>query len=216
MRVMPRVLVLDFDGTVTNADIGDAVCARFAPPEWRAIDDQWVRHEISLPEAQRRMWALCRATRAQALDGAREAGELRPGLDALLDGAAARGVDLWLASGGFDFYIEALLGARLDRFARRYYSTARFGGDRISVSFPHADLACDRCAVCKGKVCDLARASGPGTEVLFVGDGHSDRCVIGRADRVAAVRGSHLAKHLEGHGAGFRAFDALDELLDWI
>ena len=30
----------------------------FTEAEWRAIDDQWVRHELSLPEAQRRMWAL--------------------------------------------------------------------------------------------------------------------------------------------------------------
>src|SRR5258706_15873139 len=65
---MPGVLVLDFDGTVTLADVGDAVCERFADPSWRAIDDQWVRNEISLPEAQRRMWALARATREEAAE----------------------------------------------------------------------------------------------------------------------------------------------------
>src|SRR5258706_14708849 len=113
---MPGVLVLDFDGTVTLADVGDAVCERFADPSWRAIDDQWVRNEISLPEAQRRMWALARATREEAAEFLRgEAGRLRPGLEALLDGAAARGLEVWLASGGFDFYIEMLIGPLLPR-----------------------------------------------------------------------------------------------------
>jgi 2-hydroxy-3-keto-5-methylthiopentenyl-1-phosphate phosphatase len=212
---MPRVLILDFDGTVTLSDVGDAVCEKFAPSEWRAIDDQWVRHEISLPEAQRRMWALARATREQAAGFLRgEAGRLRPGLEELLEAAAGKGVEVWLASGGFDFYIEQLLGPLLSKFARSYYSRAVFSGDRIAVSFPHGELACDRCAVCKGKVCDLARASG--AEVLFAGDGHSDRCVVGRADRVAAVRGSHLERHLAEAGVAARGFERLDELADWL
>src|SRR5262245_62134838 len=86
------ILVLDFDGTLTTTDVGDDLCDRFAPPGWRDVDQQWVRGELSLPEAQRRMWGMARATRAQALDGARAVGRLRPGLDALLDAAEARGV----------------------------------------------------------------------------------------------------------------------------
>src|SRR4051812_13215911 len=87
-RMAPRpnfVLVLDFDGTVTKKDVGDEVCDRFAPPSWRDIDAAWVRNELSLPEAQRRMWALARCERPEALAYAQKIGELRPGLDALLE-----------------------------------------------------------------------------------------------------------------------------------
>src|SRR5262245_12690928 len=150
---MLGTLVLDFDGTITTTDVGDAVCERFAPPTWREIDDRWVRHEISLPEAQRQMWGLARATRDEAAAFVRDHARLRPGLDALLAAAADRGVPVWLASGGFDFYILPLLGPRLGGIARALYNTARFDGDRIAVEFPHPDLACGRCAVCKGKVC---------------------------------------------------------------
>jgi 2-hydroxy-3-keto-5-methylthiopentenyl-1-phosphate phosphatase len=207
---MPPVLVLDFDGTLTDVDVGDAVCDLFAPPAWREIDERWVRREISLPEAQRGMWALVRATRERALAGAREVGRLRPGLEALLDRAEQQGAEVWLASGGFDFYIEALLGPWLGRFARTYYNATHFDGDRLAVDFPHVALACTSCAVCKGKVCDLARERGG--PVLFVGDGHSDRCVIGRADRVAAVRGSHLARWCREQGVTALEFDRLDEV----
>ncbi len=208
---MPTVLVLDFDGTVTTHDSGDAVCNRFAPPAWHDIDDQWVRGELSLPEAQKQMWALVRATRNE-VDLFVSGLALRPGLDELIAQAARRNVELWLASGGFDFYIEALLGPRLTHFSRRFYNRARFFGDRISVDFSHPEFACRRCAICKGRVCAQARATG--ARVLFAGDGHSDRCVVGQANEIAAVTGSFLAGHLTEQKVRAREFSRLDELAE--
>ena len=204
------VVVLDFDGTVTQKDIGDEICDRFAPPAWRDIDAAWVRNEISLPEAQRLMWGLARAERPEALAYARQVGHLRPGLDGLFAAARQAGAALWLASGGFDFYIEALLGARLGAFERSYFNATRFVEGRIEVDFPHGGLACGRCAVCKGKVCDAARATGRPT--IFVGDGSSDRCAIGRADRIFAVRDSLLARTCEERGCAHVPFDDFAEV----
>jgi 2-hydroxy-3-keto-5-methylthiopentenyl-1-phosphate phosphatase len=206
---MSLVIVLDFDGTVTTKDIGDEVCDRFAPPAWRDIDAQWVRNEISLPEAQRRMWALARCTREEAVAFGREVGELRPGLDAFLDGAARAGARLWLASGGFDFYIEAILGERLARFERTFFNRTVFTGQAIELRF-HSGLSCDKCAVCKGRVCEQAQAEG--ARVLFVGDGASDRCAIGRADTLCAVAGSMLARGCEARGVDYRPFASFAEL----
>jgi 2-hydroxy-3-keto-5-methylthiopentenyl-1-phosphate phosphatase len=47
---------------------------------------------------------------------------------------------------------------------------------------------------------------------VFIGDGASDRCAIGRADRLFAVRGSLLARACDERGAGYFAFDGLDEI----
>jgi 2,3-diketo-5-methylthio-1-phosphopentane phosphatase len=209
-RPLPLVVVLDFDGTVTDRDIGDEICDRFAPPTWKALDEAWVRNEISLPEAQRRMWALCRASRSEAVAYAHAVGQRRPGLSALLDGVRARGGEVWLASGGFDFYVEALLGADAARFSRSYYNATRFVDGSIEVSFPHEALACDRCAVCKGKVCDEARARAQ--RVVFVGDGSSDRCAVERCDALFAVRGGLLDRHCEARGVSATRFVGFDEI----
>jgi 2,3-diketo-5-methylthio-1-phosphopentane phosphatase len=206
------IVVLDFDGTLTTTDVGDDLCDRYAPPAWREVDAAYARGEMSLPEAQRRMWAMVRATREEAVRGAHAVGRLRDGLDALLDAIEAAGAEAWIASGGFDFYIEALLGERrLGRFARRYANTIRFDGDRLEPGFPHEGLACARCAVCKGKVCALAAATG--ARVLFAGDGHSDRCVLRGQASVAAVRGSRLHAWALEEGVACAAFDRLDELV---
>lgn len=204
------VLVLDFDGTVTDRDIGDEICDRFAPPSWREIDAAWVRSEISLPEAQRRMWAEVRCGRDEAIAHARAIGHLRPGLDALLDRVDGAGGASWLASGGFDFYIEALLDGRMARFRQAWFNSTRFVDGGIEVGFPHAALACGRCAVCKGRVCERARAEG--RRVMFVGDGASDRCAIGCADELWAVEGSLLARACAERGVAHRTFTRLDEI----
>ena len=212
MAAAPRlVVVLDFDGTVTEKDIGDEVCGRFADPAWREIDARWVRNELSLPEAQRLMWALVRCSRAEAVAHAQKVGRLRPGLDAFLDGVAARGGATWLASGGFDFYIEALLDGRGAHFEARFCNLARFVDGGIEVEFPHTDLGCARCAVCKGRVCDRAKARAD--RVIFVGDGASDRCALGRCDALFCVRGSLLERLCQERGQPYRAFDRFDELL---
>ncbi len=211
---MEVVVVLDFDGTVTQKDIGDEVCDRFAPPIWRDIDAAWVRREISLPEAQRRMWALARCQRQEAVDYARQIGHLRAGLDRFLDAVLLCGGRLWLASGGFDFYVEAILAKRLQKFERAFFNRTRFADGKIEVEFPHSGLACSFCAVCKGLVCDQARQTYPEREIIFVGDGASDRCAVGRADRLFAVRGSLLEKSCREVDAPYVAFDGLDELIE--
>ena len=207
----PRfTLVLDFDGTVTQKDVGDEICERFAPPAWRDIDAAWVRNEISLPEAQRRMWALARCSREEAVAFGREAGQLRPGLDEFLEAASQAGARLWLASGGFDFYIEAILGERLKRFERQFFNRTRFSGGGVELDF-HQGLGCDKCAVCKGRVCREARAEG--ARVVFVGDGASDRCAIGEADLLCAVSGSLLLRGCQSRGVAAREFAGFQELV---
>jgi 2-hydroxy-3-keto-5-methylthiopentenyl-1-phosphate phosphatase len=207
---MSLIVVVDFDGTLTLRDVGDELCERFAPPEWKAIDDAWVRNEITLPEAQRRMWGLVRARRDQAVAWARQVGERRPGLAALADRVSAAGGELWLASGGFDFYIDALLGDDAARFAKRFCNAADFDGDRVSLRVLDG-FSCDRCAVCKGRICRLAKLSA--TQVIFVGDGSSDRCVVGHADKIFAVRDGILHHHA---GPAATPFTTLDDIGDRI
>jgi 2,3-diketo-5-methylthio-1-phosphopentane phosphatase len=207
-------LVLDFDGTIAMADVGDELCERFAPAEWADIDARWLAGELSLDEAQRQMWRLVRADAPSLLRFAVEIGPLRPGLDALLEHAASVGAPATLASGGFRFYIDAILGARLGRFDAVYANEAALERGGVEVHFPHkSTLGCARCAVCKGRVCDAVRRGGP---VLFVGDGASDRCAIGKADLLFAIAGSRLEAEARAAGALTAAITRLDEVIAWL
>lgn len=209
MTTISQALILDFDGTITEQDLGDMICDRFAAPDWRTLDDAWERGELSLFEAQRQMWGTIRTAGEAVLAYAREAGRLRGGIDDLLAAAEQTGTRLVIASGGFNFYIDAVLGDRLGRFDAVLCNEATLTANGIDLAFPLQErFGCPRCAVCKGHVCDHYRALGH--RVIYVGDGNSDRCAVGRADTLAAVRGSKLA----GYAAGSAIeFDQLSELI---
>ena len=196
----PPLLICDFDGTITTTDIGDALCDRFAPPTWREIDAAWVRGELSLPEAQRRMWSLVRASRDELLAHAREVGALRGGAVELFDAARRGDIELVIASGGFDLYIDALLGERVRFLSARYHNRLVSAGDRVELEFAQA-IGCERCAVCKGEI--VRRMLGGGRRVAFCGDGSSDRCAAGVAPELFAIEGGELARHCADNGLSF-------------
>jgi len=66
------------------------------------------------------------------------------------------------------------------------------------------------CLVC-GQPCKRAALPQDG-EVVYVGDGYSDRCASLAADRVFATRG--LARYLDAEGATYEPFDDFLDVRD--
>ncbi len=203
-------MVVDFDGTLALHDVGDELCETFAEPGWRSVGAAWRRGELSLPEAQRRMWASVRADDATLVGRAREVGELREGAERLFDAARRGALRLVLASGGFGLYVEAILGERLSVFDAVYYNGLEPGADGPRLTFPHLELARGPYAICKAAVCDRHQAQ------TFCGDGSSDRSVAGAVPTVFAVRGSLLSLHCNERGIPCVPFTTFDEVLDHL
>jgi 2-hydroxy-3-keto-5-methylthiopentenyl-1-phosphate phosphatase len=205
------IVVTDFDGTLAVEDVGDALCERFADPSWREFDRRFVRGELSLPAAQRGMWELVRASKDELRAHALRVGALRAGASELFAAARAGKLELVIASGGFDFYIEALLAEHLQVVRAAYYNTLEATPLGLRLQFPHEDLACARCAVCKGKA--LRRHLDTDRRVLFCGDGTSDQCAVGVAPELYAVRRSHLAAWCSERGVAHTEFEDYREVL---
>ena len=205
------IVATDFDGTLAVQDVGDALCERFADPSWRDFDQRFVRGELSLPAAQRGMWALIDASLDELRAHALRLGQLRAGANELFAAARAGEIELVIASGGFDFYIEALLGDHLRDIRAAYYNSLEASELGLRLHFPHEDLACARCAVCKGKA--LRKHLDTGRRVLFCGDGTSDQCAVGVAPELYAVTGSHLAQWCRARGVPHEEFDDYRQVL---
>jgi len=199
-------LVVDFDGTLARDDVGDALCDRFAPRGWEAAGEAWRRGELTLPEAQRRMWSRVRANPATLRNAARDY-SLRDGAERLLAAARAGELELILASGGFRLYIEEILGPDLEVFTAVYCNELVADGEGVRPEFPLTELAAPPYAICKARV--LARHPG-----AFAGDGSSDRSAVDAAASVFTVRGSLLEAHCNDRGVPHVSFESFDTVLD--
>src|SRR2546427_11610764 len=81
---MKLAVLTDFDGTVTLNDTFQNVAEKFAQGDWRAVDDQYVKGEITLEECLRRQGAMVRASKSQILDELDGVTRFRPDFDNLV------------------------------------------------------------------------------------------------------------------------------------
>jgi len=176
-----RVVLSDFDGTITKRDVAELLLEEFTGDAWLEIER---RHaQLGTRETLRREFDLVRATREQVLAAAERLAELDPTFPPFLRYCRQNGIAVEIVSEGFDAYLDHLLRAwGLDVPFRT--NRAEFDGDRIVLTHPYEDRTCTLCGTCKmGRVLQLR---GRGDRVAYVGNGISDICPALEADLVFA------------------------------
>ena len=195
-------LAVDFDGTVTEEDLLDTIASRFGDRRvYDEVEEALHAGRLPLRDVITREFRPVRRPLAEVVEWELENVRIRPGFSELVALARERGWRLVVVSSGFQELIEPILereGVEVELRANRV--DARPEGWRVHWTYG------DDCGVC-GESCKRAVAeelAGSG-ELVYVGDGFSDRCAAELADRVFATRG--LARYLSGRGVAFEPFD---------
>lgn len=202
-----RTLVVDFDGTVTKTDLLDTIASRFGDPVvYQEVDDGLDEGRLSLREVITREFRPVTRPLAEVVDWELENVELRPGFRELVELAEERGWRLVIVSSGFHELIEPILereGLEVEVHANRV--DPRPDGWVVDWRY---DESCDTC----GESCkrSIVRRFADGGEIVYVGDGYSDRCAAEASDEVFATRG--LARYLEERGVPFEPFDDFHQI----
>ena len=206
-RALSWLIVVDFDGTITEQDTLDWLVRRHAPEVYDEVERALLAGEITLHECIRREFEAIRGDHDTIVAEAVEAARVRPGFTELAAAAAERGDRVVVVSSGFEEVIRPVLaGAGLDDLEVVAHRV-RFGPQQTTVEFRHGE-ACPTCGQeCKRSVIDERRNGRP---VAYVGDGYSDRCAALVADRRFARRG--LARYLDAEGVEYVPFDDFYEV----
>lgn len=192
-------LILDWDGTVTVDDTLIVALREFG--NWQVYLEASAalrRGEITLHEEIRRDAESITAPIDEVAGWLRENLELRPGFHELAE--AYRPL---IVSSNFRQLIEPILereGVELE--VRANEVTWSPAGWRAT--FRNGDV----CGTC-GEPCKRADLPADG-EVVYVGDGYSDRCAAQAADRIFAR--DSLARYLDEQGVAYEPFDDLDDV----
>jgi 2-hydroxy-3-keto-5-methylthiopentenyl-1-phosphate phosphatase len=196
-ELQQRSLVIDFDGTVTEDDLLDAIALDFGDPAvYQEVEDGLDAGTMPLREVITREFRPVRAPLAEVVDWVLEHARVRRGFRELVHEMQEAGWQVHIVSSGFQELIEPVLEReRVDVELHANRVDARPDGWRVQWRYP------DDCTEC-GESCK--RAMLPAGYVVYVGDGYSDRCAAGAADRVFATKG--LAVYLADRGTPFEPF----------
>jgi 2-hydroxy-3-keto-5-methylthiopentenyl-1-phosphate phosphatase len=191
-------LVLDWDGTVTEIDSLHMVLEEFGDPSLYQRAERQLGRELTLHEVIALEFSSVRAPLETVVAWVRERVRVRAGFRELVELHAPV-----ILSSGFTELIEPVLdreGVSSPLIANRLDPSP----DGWRVIFRDVTP----CPVC-GEACK--RGSLPEGEVVYVGDGFSDRCAALAATRVFARDG--LARWLDARGASYEPWTDFCELL---
>lgn len=180
------LFIIDFDGTVAPTDTVDALLERFAHPDWRTVEAQWIRGEINSQQCMAAQLSMVRTDQALVQRFLQQA-SIDPAFPEFV-AYARRFADLAVVSDGLDYTILHAL-RDIEPALPIYANALEFRSHCLGIGFPHADANCKvSSGVCK---CAVARSidAGRGLFTILIGDGQSDTCIARTADHVFA-RGS--------------------------
>lgn len=201
------LILSDFDGTITCADLTNQIWDAHLRYDWRqALLTPAVSGEITPFELLRRGYADVDRSAAELLAELRPHAELRPGFEELLSLCVRRGWVFHVVSHGLPFYIREFLppGTAFSCF------DAVFDG-RWRVTVPEA-VPLGPGDDFKIRVLDQLKAATGETVAVYIGDGRLDYPAARCCDRVFAVRGSALDALCARDGIPRIPFDSFNEI----
>jgi 2,3-diketo-5-methylthio-1-phosphopentane phosphatase len=187
---MALKIFVDFDGTITKRDVGNAFFREFGGPLCDAIVDEYKGGMISAHECFRREGAAIGTLHMQDAATFLKHQPIDEGFKQLVAFCEKRGIEITIVSDGLDFYIKEILAANgidtVQFFANVLELQALGRGDEyaLTLRFPYSDAECTRCACCKRNI--MLSHAGDDDVIVFIGEGYSDMCPAQYADIVFA------------------------------
>tara|TARA_B100000029_G_C17556370_1_gene951810 strand:+ start:707 stop:1366 length:660 start_codon:yes stop_codon:yes gene_type:complete len=210
---MNIALVIDFDGTVTDEDVGVGILDTFSLEDWRVYEKLYLSGEISLRDCLAGEYTTLPSDEPRLTQYAVSETEIRDGFREFVDYCNSHEWPTLIVSGGLDFYIRAILnknGLTSQEFVSGHAVFS--GGDRLSIRWDKEPFSCLRNGTCKCYY--VSKMAAAGYQVVFIGDGITDTCVADKADYVFARH--RLASYCEDNNIAFHYFNTFYEIQDTL
>ena len=209
----PVSFLVDYDGTISLVDVGDALMARHYSDkaELARLDALYDAGQMGSRELMQ--WDMDVLPRDAELLR-REAAEMPQdsAFPEFVNTVRARGAHVEIVSDGFGFYVASNLAALgvHDMFVAT--NENRVGAGSAGMSFPFGHPSCFVCGTCKRERVRLHQAAG--RVVVFIGDGTSDRYAAAHADVVYAKRS--LARICSAEGWPFTSWETFADVSEHV
>ncbi len=212
---MALKLFVDFDGTITRDDVGNAFFLKFGGEQCDKLVREYKEGKISAVDCFRGEAAAVGTLSKNQLDRFVSNHPIDVGFKEFVSFCRARNIEFHVVSDGLDYYICRILAANdiqdISYFANKVQLHSEDGGENCSVDirFPFTDAECTRCACCKRNI--MLTHAGEEDVIAYVGEGYSDRCPAQYADIVFAKE--DLQKFCQQKNISYYLYDTFHDIV---
>jgi 2-hydroxy-3-keto-5-methylthiopentenyl-1-phosphate phosphatase len=207
----PIALLIDYDGTIAQTDVSDALMAEFVNADWESHVEAY---DAGIVGSRRLMaWEAGLITADPIALAAKAAAQPHDAsFVPFAEAARAAGIPVEVVSDGFGFFIEPALEALGVAWIPVVTAAMSFDGTHAAMAFPNGNADCFLCGTCKRNRVLAHQAAG--RRVVFIGDGESDRFAAGYADVVFAKHS--LERFMRERGWAFERWTEFSEIHRWL
>lgn len=210
-------VVVDFDGTITQKDIGNELCLEVIPELFKKTIRDYRAGLISLKDMQQLFWGTFPMPESEFVKRSMNYGDLRTGANEFFEYCADSQIKTYVASCGLRPYIEPVLKHYLSPKALSAIADIKcnevvFGPKGIEKIIPPDPDELSPYPLHKGMWCQNLKNQYPNSKVLAVGNGSSDRSFVGFVDSLCATES--LADYCKTKEAPYMYFDSFFDILE--
>ena len=104
-----KIIVSDFDGTITKKDTLSTFLELYADKEWLVIEDKWVKGEIGSAECLQKQFDLVKDLSPELIDTFVETMEIDDYFEEFNKVRLKNNIDFLILSDGLDYFINRIL-----------------------------------------------------------------------------------------------------------
>ncbi len=210
------VIVSDFDGTITNMDTNDLVYFTFGGEESYRIERLISEGKMGIKEGAIRHFQRIHLTEEKFCTFILENVRLDEGFKGFYTSIKKHNVPFVIVSGGYINTIEAFFETEGITGIRTYANRLKFKDRFIEPLFYHEDDTCysglGPCGNCKLRhLKDLRKQY---QNIIFIGDGLTDRCAVSESDVVFAK--DSLREYCISHDIPHIPYNSFHDVSCWI
>jgi 2-hydroxy-3-keto-5-methylthiopentenyl-1-phosphate phosphatase len=178
------LIATDFDGTISKQDGLKSVLDHFLGDRWRPIEHAMKSGEMPERQGLRLCMEMLKASDKQVIEYLEKNIELDESFGSFARWAKSLGHSVVILSSGIQEFIEVLLSRDGMSGIELWANRAQWNGQAWSLYEKPGPRICESQSHCKCS--SILRLAKKGEPVVFVGDGHSDRCAVKKAHQVFA------------------------------
>ena len=199
----------DFDGTISQADVGNEFFTEFTNGKAEKYVDIWKAGKMDSREMYLKAVEDLELSKEQ-LNEFLSRQEIDPSFPGFVNLCESHSFPLYIISDGMDFYIKPLLDRNELSYLNVYSNKLYWKNGELKAEFPYYQWSCGKCANCKGY--HLRRLRKAGDKLILVGDGLSDICAAKEADLVFAK--NNLTAYCTKNNIAFFKYNDFSDIMD--